>query len=195
MEPIVLASGSPRQKEYFKMLGLPFSVVPADIDESLCTGEDPKKLTCELAVKKVENVIEKMKNNPPPWIFGADTVVVIENKIFGKAADRENAASMLRELSDRQHQVVTSIALYNGREKKIDSRTASCTVVFAPMTEAEINRYLDTNEWQGAAGAYRIQGLASCFIDRIEGSASTVVGLPLRDFYVMLKDNGYPIGV
>jgi septum formation protein len=194
MEQIILASGSPRRQEYFKMLGLPFSVVPAQIDESLCTHKDPKKLTCELAVKKVENVVEKMKNNPPLWIFGADTVVAIENKIFGKAENRENAACILRELSNRQHQVITSMALYNGRKNKIDSRTVSCTVVFAPMTEAEIHWYLDTNEWQGAAGAYRIQGLVSCFIDRIDGSASTAVGLPLRDFYVMLKDNGYPYG-
>jgi septum formation protein len=194
MEPIILASGSPRRQEYFKLLGLPFSVVPANIDESLCTQKDPKKLTRELAVKKVENVIEGMKNNPPPWIFGADTVVAVKNKILGKAADRENAAGMLRELSNRQHKVVTSMALYNGRENKIDCRTVSCTVVFAAMTEAEINWYLDTNEWQGAAGAYRIQGLASCFIKKIDGCASTAVGLPLRDFYVMLKDNGYPYG-
>jgi septum formation protein len=195
MEPIILASGSSRRQEYFKMLGLPFSVMPAKIDESLCTHNDPQELTRELAVKKVENVIEEMRNRLPWWIFGADTVIAIENKIFGKAADRESAAGMLKELSNRQHQVITSMALYNGREKKVDCRTVSCTIVFASMTEAEINWYLDTNEWQGVAGAYRIQGLASCFIDRIDGSASTAVGLPLRDFYVMLKDNGYPYGV
>jgi septum formation protein len=195
MEPIILASGSSRRQEYFKMLGIPFSVMPARIDESLCTHKDPKKLTRELAVKKIENVLEEMRNRLPWWIFGADTVIAAEDKIFGKAANRENAADMLRELSGRQHQVITSMALYNGREKKTDCRTASCTVVFAPMTDAEINWYLNTNEWQGVAGAYRIQGLASCFIDRIEGTSSAVAGLPLREFYVMLRDNGYPYGV
>jgi septum formation protein len=194
MEPIILASGSSRRQEYFKLLGLPFSVMPARIDEGLCTHKDPKELTRELAVKKIENVLEEMRNRLPWWIFGADTVIALEDKIFGKATDRENAASMLRELSDRRHQVITSMALYNGREKKTDCRTASCTVVFDPITEAEINWYLNTNEWQGVAGAYRIQGLASCFINRIEGTLSAVAGLPLREFYVMLRDNGYPYG-
>jgi septum formation protein len=194
MEPIILASGSSRRQEYFKMLGLPFSVMPARIDESLSVHKDPKKLTSELAVKKIENVLEEMRNRLPWWIFGADTVIAIENKIFGKAKDRENAAWMLKELSNRKHQVITSMALYNSREKKTDCRTVSCAVVFAPMTEAEINWYLNTNEWQGVAGAYRIQGLASCFINRIEGTLSAVAGLPLREFYVMLRDNGYPYG-
>jgi len=177
------------------MLGLPFSVMPAKIDESLCTQKDPKELTRELSVKKIENVLEQMRNRLPRWIFGADTVIASEDKIFGKAQNRENAASMLKELSGRQHQVITSMALYNGREKKYDCRTASCTVVFDSMTEDEINWYLNTNEWQGVAGSYRIQELASCFIAKIDGSPSTVVGLPLREFYVMLRDNGYPYGV
>ena len=101
---------------------------------------------------------------------------------------------MLKELSGKKHHVITSMALFNSKEKKIDCRSARCAVVFAPITDDEINWYLDTNEWQGVAGAYRIQGLASCFIDRIEGSPSTVAGLPLHEFYVMLRDNGYPYG-
>jgi len=168
--------------------------MPARIDESLCKQKDPKKLTSELAIKKIENVLEQMRNRLPWWVFGADTVIAIEDKIFGKATNRDNAAIMLKELSGRKHQVITSMALYNGREKKTDCRTASCSVIFDPMTEAEINWYLNTNEWQGVAGAYRIQGLASCFINRIEGTSSAVAGLPLREFYVMLRDNGYPYG-
>ena len=194
MEPIILASSSARRQDYFKMLGLPFSVMPAKIDESLCTHKDPKKLTSELAVKKIENVLEEMRNRLPWWVFGADTVIAIEDKIFGKAQNRDDAASMLKELSGREHQVITSMALYNSKEKKTDCRTVSCTVVFDPMSEDEINWYLNTNEWQGVAGAYRIQGLASCFIEKIEGTLSAVAGLPLREFYVMLRDNGYPYG-
>jgi septum formation protein len=194
MEPIILASGSSRRQDYFKMLGLPFNVMPARIDEELNKQKDPKKLTAELAVKKIEKVLEEMRNRLPWWVFGADTVIAIGDKIFGKAQNRENAASMLRELSGHQHQVITSMALYNSREKKTDCRTVSCSVVFDVMTEAEIDWYLNTNEWQGVAGAYRIQGLASCFINRIEGTSSAVAGLPLREFYVMLRDNGYPYG-
>ncbi|MCL2758666.1 MAG: Maf family protein [Treponema sp.] len=191
MEPVILASGSPRRQEFFKLLGLPFSVISADIDESLCTHTDPEKLTLELAKRKVEKVLHDL-NPPPPWIFGADTVVTINNKILGKPENRNEAAEMIRELSGCQHKVVTSMALYNGRKKIIDCRSASCTVLFSSLNESEINWYLDTNEWQGVAGGYRLQGLASCFISNISGSPSTVVGLPLNEFYVMLKDNGYP---
>jgi len=176
------------------MLGLPFSILPAVIDESQVDQTNPLKLTGELAVKKVEKAIEIMKKRLPKWICGADTVIALDTKIFGKPANREEAAVMLGKLSGKQHKVVTSIALYNGRNEKIDCRGVSCSVSFAPLTEAEIEWYLNTNEWQGVAGAYRIQGLAGCFINQIKGSPSTVAGLPLREFYVMLRDNGYPYG-
>jgi len=202
MDPIILASGSPRRQEYFKMMGLPFSILPAVINESLPWITDPVRLTAELAIKKVEKVIDIMKDRPPKWIVGADTVIALDaktidsisDKIFGKANTREEAAAMLRELSGRQHKVVTSMALYSGNTKKIDSKSVTCLVTFAPLKDAEINWYLDTDEWQGVAGAYRIQGLASCLITQIKGSTSTVAGLPLREFYVMLKSNGYPYG-
>jgi septum formation protein len=194
MEPIILASGSLRRQEYFKMLGIPFSILPAEVDESLTVQTDPLVLTGELAVKKVEKVIEVMKERLPKWICGADTVIAAEREIFGKPANREEAGKMLKRLSGKQHKVITSVALYNGRETKIDCRNASCTVTFAPLTDSEIEWYVNTNEWQGVAGAYRIQGLAACFITQIKGAPSTVAGLPLREFYVMLKDNGYPYG-
>ena len=114
--------------------------------------------------------------------------------IFGKPKDRDEAKQTLARLSGRGHEVITSMALYSGPEQEIDCRTVSCKVNFAPLSQAEIEWYLDTSEWQGVAGAYRIQGLASCFITKIEGSPTTVVGLPLREFYVMLRDNGYPYG-
>ncbi|MDR0502628.1 MAG: Maf family protein [Treponema sp.] len=194
MEQIILASGSPRRQEYFKMMGLPFSVVPADIDESLITHTDPFKLTKELAENKVKKVIEMTRALSPRWIFGADTIIAADKKIFGKPSSRQDAASMLGELSGRQHKVITSMALFNGQKDFIDCRSACCNVSFAPVSEAEIEWYLNTNEWQDVAGAYRIQGLAACFIDKIEGCPGTVTGLPLYDFYVMLKDNGYPYG-
>jgi septum formation protein len=194
MESIILASGSLRRQEYFKMMGLPFSILPAEIDESLIKQTDPKKLTAELAVKKVEKVIEIMSDRIPKWICGADTVIALDDKIFGKPENREEAADMLRKLSGRQHKVVTSIALYSWISKKIDCRSASCTVTFAVRSDDEIEWYLDTNEWQGVAGAYRIQELAACLITQIKGSPSTVAGLPLHEFYVMLRNNGYPFG-
>lgn len=176
------------------MMGLPFSILPAVIEEDLSAQTNPQKLTEELAVRKVEKVIDVMKARLPRWICGADTVVATDSRIFGKPANREEAAQMLGKLSGKQHKVITAVALYNGGSKAIDCKSVTCTVSFAPLSQAEIEWYLDTNEWQGAAGAYRIQGLASCFITQIKGSPSTVAGLPLREFYVMLRDNGYPYG-
>jgi len=194
MEPIILASGSLRRQEFFKLLGLPFNVMPAVIEEDLSADKDPEKLTCAIAVKKIEKVIQDMRHRPPKWVCGADTVISIEDKIFGKPQNREEASVILKEISGRQHKAVTSVALYRGYDKKIFTITVTCTVHFSTLSQSEIEWYLDTNEWQGVAGAYRLQGLASCFIEKIEGSPSTVVGLPLREFYVMLRDNGYPYG-
>ena len=194
MESIILASGSLRRQEYFKMLGLPFSILPAKIDETQISKTTPLKFTGDLAVKKVQKVIEIMENRLPKWICGADTVIAIDGKIFGKPENREEASVMLKKLSGRQHKVITSVALYNGRTGLIDCRSSECTVSFAALSDAEIEWYLNTNEWQGVAGAYRIQGVASLFISQIKGSPSTVTGLPLREFYVMLRDNGYPYG-
>ena len=173
------------------MLGLPFSILPASIDESQTDQSDPLKLTSELAVKKIKKVIEVMNNRIPKWICGADTVIAAGNKIFGKPSNREEAAKMLKKLSGKRHKVVTSVALYNGKEKKIDCRSTVCTVTFSSLTEEEIEWYVNTNEWQGVAGAYRIQGIGGCFITEIKGSPSTVAGLPLHEFYDMLKSNGY----
>jgi len=194
MESIILASGSLRRQEYFKLLGLPFNTYVTHIDESLTKQTDPEKLTAELAVKKVKTAMEVMKAAPPKWICGADTVITLGKSIFGKPENHDEAAEMLKKLSGKQHTVFTSVALYNGNKKKIDCRTAICKVEFAPLSEEEIKWYTNTNEWQGVAGGYRIQGLASCFITQIKGSPSTVMGLPLREFYVMLRDNGYPYG-
>ena len=194
MESIILASGSLQRQKLFKMLGLPFSSAPANIDESLCTHTDPQLLTRELAKMKIKKVMEKMKQKPL-WIFGADTVIAINDKIIGKAKDREDAKTILSEISGTQHNVITSIALYNARKEETDIRTSCSTVTFASLSETEIEWYIETNEWQGAAGAYRIQGLAGCFIHKIEGCPNNVVGLPLNEFYDMLKTNGYPFGV
>ena len=194
MEPIILASGSLRRQEYFRLLGLPFSIMPATIDENTGGSGDPEKTAEDLALRKVKWVIELMNGRLPRWICGADTIVSVDNCLFGKPKDREDAARMLECLSGREHKVTTAIALYSGNKEEIDCRSATCAVCFAGLSRAEIEWYLDTGEWQEVAGAYRIQGLAGCFIKSIQGSPSAVVGLPLQDFYDMLRKNGYPYG-
>jgi septum formation protein len=191
MEPIVLASGSLRRQEYFKLMGLPFNIMPSHIDESGAGENSPEETTKEIAVKKVERIIEQLQGRCPHWICGADTVIALDGTVLGKPAVREEATSMLQNLQGRSHDVVTAVALFNGRAKTIDCRAVTSAVTFAPLSPDEIEWYIDTGEWQGVAGAYRIQGLASCFITGIKGSYSGIVGLPLREFYVMLKDNGY----
>ena len=194
MEPILLASGSPRRQEYLKLLGLPFTCMPSPVEEIYSQNAEPAAIAEELAVKKVSKILEMLKTEAPPWICGADTLIALDGKIYGKPLDRNDAGQMIRAFRGRTHRVITALALYNGRTKAIDCRSTLSTVSFAPLSEGEIEWYLDSGEWQDAAGAYKIQGLASCFISSIEGSYSSIVGLPLREFYVILRDNGYPFG-
>jgi septum formation protein len=194
MEPIILASGSLRRQEYFRLLGLPFSIMPSPVDESFDSGAEPKKTAEEMAIKKVNKIIEILNGRIPPWIVGADTLISVDGRIFGKPKDREDAKRMLQLFQGRDQEVVTGVTLFNGKERTIDCRSVASTVTFASIRESEIEWYLDTGEWQGVAGAYKIQGLGACFVSGIKGSYSSIVGLPLREFYVMLKDNGYPYG-
>ena len=194
MEQIILASESPRRQEFFRLLGLPFSCVPSNADESFEAGANARSVAEELAERKVKKVLSTLENWNPPWIFGADTLIALDGEIYGKPADRNDAGNMLRSFQGRTHQVISGIALYNGRAKTFDCRSVVSNVSFAPLTEGEIGWFLDSGEWQGAAGSYKIQGLASCFITEISGSFSSIAGLPLREFYAILRDNGYPYG-
>jgi len=191
MEPIILASESPRRQEFFRLLGLNFTCMPANIDESYAPGADCRAVAEDLAVKKVKKIAETMKD---VWICGADTLVELDGTIYGKANDRSEAEKTLRSLRGRTHSVYSAVALYSGRDKTMACKTVTSDVSFAPLTEGEIEWYLDSGEWVGAAGAYKIQGLAACFITEIKGSHFCVAGLPIREFYVMLRDNGYPYG-
>jgi septum formation protein len=164
------------------------------IDETPEEGRAPRETAETFALQKTRKAAEQAGGNPPQWICGADTVVALDGAIFGKPRDRIDARRMLERLSGREHEVTSAVALYKGRTGTIDCRTVSCAVNFAALSAAEIAWYLDSGEWQGVAGAYRLQGLAACFITSVTGSPSAVVGLPLHEFYDMLRDNGYPYG-
>jgi len=199
MEPIILASESLRRQDFFRLLGLPFTCIPSRIDETAPEGLSPVQVAEDLARRKTIAVVEKISKQQPieqmaKWVFGADTIVVLDGEIYGKAADRKAAGFMLEKLAGRRHEVITAMALYNGHTKKTDCRSVSCEVEFGSFSTAEIEWYLDTGEWEGVAGSYQLQGTGGCFIKSVYGSASNVVGLPLRDFYAMLRDNGYSYG-
>ncbi|MDR1866743.1 MAG: Maf family protein [Treponema sp.] len=195
MEPIILASGSKQRQDYFKLLDLPFSSMPTSVDEHYDKWKTPETIAEEIALRKVNKVAELFKDQVPPWICGADTVISLDRLVIGKAHNRDDAKEILSKLQGRDHEVITAIALFNGKTHLIDRCSVLTVVTFAALSDQEIEAYLNTGEWQGAAGAYRIQGLAGCFVKGIKGSYSGVVGLPLHELYRMLLANGYPYSV
>lgn len=196
MESIILASSSPRRQEILKFLGIPFIVMPPEIDETVPPEISPEASPEYLAARKVDAIARKISvDNEISWILSADTLVIHKGKTLGKPSDLVEAKRFLEELQGDTHTVVTGIALFNGAIHDISLRTSINKVTFAPMTEDEIQWYLSTDEWHGAAGAYRIQGLASCFIKEIKGTESSVMGLPIRELYDMLLEQNYRFAV
>ena len=194
MEPIILASSSPRRQEILKMLKIPFRVIIPNIDETLSSAIDLEQIPELLAREKVTAVIHSLPAGQEiQWVLGADTVILFEDKIIGKPENHDQAVEFLSALQGKTHTVLTAIVLYNGRKKKTVSRLCKTKVTFAPMSNEEIEWYVDTGEWHGAAGGYRIQSLASAFISNIEGSYSGAVGLPIFELYDILKEQGYSI--
>ena len=194
MKPIILASSSPRRQEILKLLNIPYQVKVSNFDEDYPDNLPLEQVPEFLANRKVETVARTYPaGHEIPWILGADTMVLLNGKLYGKPADNQEAIKFLEEFQGKTHQVITGIALFNGDLMYASSRTSITHVTFAPMTKEEIEWYVDTGDWHGAAGGYRIQGLASCFIKKIEGINSNVVGLPIFDLYDMLKEQGYSI--
>ena len=193
MDPIILASSSPRRQEILRSLNIPFIVNPAEIDETI--PEDIKKENAAeyLASRKIDAVAHRLQQEQKPgWILGADTLILYRGRIYGKPSDQNEAKKFITDLQGSTHKVISGIALFNGKIHDISTRTSINKVTFAPMSEKEIDWYVRTAEWHGAAGGYRIQGLASCFIEKIEGTESSVMGLPIYELYDILKEQGYP---
>jgi septum formation protein len=176
------------------MLGVPFKIMPPVINEKYSGGLTPEEFAKTMAEKKVEKIITQLNGKIPQWIFGADTLVSIDGTVLGKSETREEAEITLKKLSGREHDVVTACALFCGKTKLVDCRTHVTRVSFSEISPGELEWYLETGEWQGAAGSYKIQGLAGCFINGIQGSFSAVVGLPMRLVYKMFRENGYMYG-
>lgn len=194
MEPIILASSSPRRQEILKMLNIPFRVIMPSIDETITAGLETDEIPEFLAREKVIEVVRSLPSEQEiSWILGADTIIQKDGKIYGKPESQETAEEYLKEFQGSTHTAVTSLVLYNGRKRTTTSKTAKTKVTFAPMSDDEIQWYLETGEWHGAAGGYRIQSLASCFIEKIEGSQSCVQGLPIRELFDILNEQGYSI--
>jgi len=179
---IVLASASPRRAELLRAAGVDFDVQPADVDESLGGGELPIEYVSRLAEAKGRLIYER---DAARTVLAADTVVVVDGHILGKPADGADARRMLRLLSDRKHEVLTAVSVFHPGEI-VDTRVEVTSVEFAALTDSDIDWYVSTGEPMDKAGAYAVQGLASRFVTRIEGSYSNVVGLPVALVYRML---------
>ncbi len=170
---LVLASRSPRRQDILKSAGIPFTVRPAEVDETPLPHEDPRAYVLRLAAAKARAV----ESADGDIVLGADTVVVVDGSILGKPTNPADAARMLESLSGRVHTVLTGVCL---RSAARELAAAEATAVrFLPRTAAEIREYIASGEPMDKAGAYAIQGLASRFIDRIEGCYFNVVGLPI----------------
>ncbi len=174
---LVLASKSPRRSEILKTAGIDFTVRVADADETIPDGTKPQDAVVFLAARKAM-AVERTEDE---LVLGADTVVVLDDKILGKPKDRDDAYNMIKSLSGRVHSVFTGVcAIGNGVSVTFAEETK---VEFLPLTDEEINAYIDTIEPYDKAGAYGIQGLASKFIRGIQGDYFNVVGLPISRIY------------
>ncbi|MGI5069826.1 septum formation protein Maf [Treponema pectinovorum] len=194
MEPIILASSSPRRQEILKLLNIPFRVVLPTFKEEYPVDMQIESIPEFLATRKVDSVARSAPQGTEyPWILGADTIIVHENKILGKPKDQQEAANYIESLQGKTHKVITGLALFNSELHYVSNRTAITEVTFNEMASEEIDWYIETGEWHGVAGGYRIQGIASCFIKKIEGTNSAVMGLPIFELYDMLREQNYSI--
>jgi len=179
---LLLASKSPRRREILASAGIAFEVrVGREVEEVLRAGERPLEYVRRLAREKAEAV----QRDGDEIVLGADTIVVAGDTVLEKPADAADAARMLRILSGRDHEVITGICLLNPGAEVVDTETTR--VHFASLAENEIAEYVQSGEPMDKAGAYGIQGLASKFIDRIEGDYFNVVGLPVARVYRHLR--------
>lgn len=185
---LYLASRSPRRRELLARLGLEPRLLDVDIPEVRLPGEPALDYVRRVAREKAGAGLLKVVAVPDTLVLAADTEVVLDDEVFGKPADAEDARAMLGRLSGRTHQVISvAWAVTAGRESQA---TCVSNVTFAALTPAQVDAYVACGEWQGKAGAYAIQGRAETFVRRLDGSHSGVMGLPLHETGTLLAEFG-----
>jgi septum formation protein len=200
---MVLASASPRRADLLRAAGFTFETLAVDVDERVNSGEEPAAYVRRLAIEKAARALELMTQGVPAEaragggdvvILGADTAVVLDGEIFGKPQDVADAERMLRRLAGRRHDVVTGVSLRSGAPDRpvVEAFVERTVVEVAALMEADIAWYVASGEGIDKAGAYAIQGLASRFITRIEGSYANVVGLPVARVAAVLRRMEWP---
>ncbi|RII75597.1 Maf family protein [Pseudomonas monteilii] len=186
MNPLYLASGSPRRRELLTQIGVPFSLVSAPIDETPLPDESAPAYVERLARAKAAAGLARVEG--PAVVLGADTAVVLDGRILGKPESREDALAMLADLSGREHQVLTAVAITDGQ--RVQSLCVTSQVRFRAISDDEAQRYWASGEPADKAGGYAIQGLGAVFVTGLSGSYSAVVGLPLSETADLLGQFG-----
>ena len=190
---LYLASQSPRRSELLRQIGVSFSILAVDIDESVKNNETAKNYVMRLANEKALAGWNN-ENDPVKAVLGSDTAVVIESEILGKPKDNDDAIRMLNLLSGKTHQVMTAVALAitakNHSQPELSSILNVSDVTFKTLSQAAIEQYVKSGECDDKAGAYAIQGMAAAFITYLSGSYSGVMGLPLYETAELLNNAG-----
>lgn len=198
---LILASGSAYRKQVLESLNLEFETIVSEADESFADKFPCEERPEKIARAKAEAVHAKIQQLPPEQrqkyssalIIAADTLLMMNGKSYGKPHGIAEAAAFLEAFSGKTHYAVTAIVVFNMQTKTYSSVKNKTAVTFKKLCIEEIDAYLESGEWQGAAGGYRMQGLGACFITKIEGSPSCVAGLPISDFYDILWSQHYSI--
>lgn len=182
MKKLILASKSPRRKELLELLGFDFDVISSEVDEVSSEDLSPEEMVKALAYQKAKAVFETHSDNV---VLGSDTIVVVDDEILGKPKNEKQAKEMMLKMKDREHQVITGVAVLSKKEEIIFSDISN--VHFNDIEEAEIDRYVKTDEPYDKAGGYAIQGWAARYISAIEGNYYTIMGLPLDKVFKYVK--------
>ncbi len=183
-QKLILASQSPRRAQLLKLVGFEFDTIPSHFDEDSVDVSEPETHVLELSRAKARHVAESV---PQGIVIGADTIVVLENRIIGKPHNHQQARDMLKRLSGRVHRVFTGFTLIEKPGNRAFSDFDVTNVHFRQLEDWEIERYVQTNSPMDKAGAYGIQDQSAVFADRIEGCFYNVVGFPLSKFYTAMK--------
>lgn len=185
--PLILASASPRRKEYLAQLGLKYQIIPASIDETPEPGELPQQFSLRMAASKAKQVAD---GHPDSCVIAADTVVALDHHIFGKPRDTREALAMLMSLQGRTHAVTTGFALFSRNRNIEEVASVTTEVTFGLFSEAILQAYVNSGDPMDKAGAYGIQGAGSFLVHSVTGSCSNVAGLPIHAVVQSLLRHG-----
>ncbi len=185
--PLILASASPRRSQLLRSAGTEFEVMPADIPEELAVGEKPEAFVERLAAAKATAICERVGAEPARLVLAADTIVVVDDAVLGKPDDATHASSLLKQLLGRCHRVITGVAILDSASQKRWELQVASEVQMREASEAEREAYVATGEGLDKAGAYALQGRGRQFVDRVAGSETNVIGLPLEETLELLE--------